>query len=87
MNRLVEIRSYRLKPGGGARFHELVVTKSIPLLHARGMAVVAFGQSLRDPDAYFLMRAYDDLERLAPSRMRSVQPTIGAKERERRSSS
>jgi hypothetical protein len=60
--RLVEIRSYRLKPGSGARFHQLVVTQSIPLLRAASMEVVAFGPSLHDPDAYFLVRAYDSLE-------------------------
>lgn len=60
--RLVEIRSYQLKRGSGARFHQLVVTQSIPLLRAANMEVVAFGQSLHDADTYFLMRAYDSLE-------------------------
>ena len=31
------------------------------------MEVVAFGQSLHDPDAYFLVRAYNDLEHLRSS--------------------
>ena len=62
MQRLVEIRSYRLKPGSGSRFHDLVVNRSMPLLQKFGMEVVAFGQSLHDPDAYFLVRAYDSLE-------------------------
>jgi len=64
MKRLVEIRSYKLKPASGARFHELVTNQSMPLLRERGMEVVAFGPSLHDPDAYFLMRAYDSLEHL-----------------------
>jgi hypothetical protein len=62
MMRLVEIRSYKLKPGSGARFHELVVTKSMPLLRASGTEVVAFGQSMHDDDAYYLVRAYDSLD-------------------------
>jgi hypothetical protein len=62
MQRLVEIRSYKLKPGSGATFHDLVVNQSMPLVRAFGMEVVAFGQSLHDPDAYFLVRAYDSLE-------------------------
>jgi hypothetical protein len=62
MQRLVEIRSYRLKPGSGARFHDLVVNQSMPLLQKCGMEVVAFGQSLHDADAYFLVRAYDNLD-------------------------
>jgi len=67
MNRLVEIRTYRLKPGSGARFHDLVSNQSVPLLRAWGMEVVAFGPSVHDPDAYFLLRAYDDLAHLQAS--------------------
>ena len=62
MQRLVEIRSYKLKTGSGARFHDLVVNQSMPLVRAFGMDVVAFGQSMDNPDAYFLVRAYDSLE-------------------------
>ncbi|SRR6266567_6816025 len=67
MQRLVEIRSYKLKPGSGGKFHDLVVSQSIPLLQAFGMEVVAYGQSLHDPDAYFLVRAYDNLDQLRSS--------------------
>ena len=62
MQKLVEIRSYKLVPGSGDRFHDLVINRSMPLLRAQNMEVVAFGQSLHDIDAYFLVRAYDDLE-------------------------
>ena len=67
MQRLVEIRSYKLKPGSGAKFHALVTNQSMPLLRERNMEVVAFGPSLHDPDAYFLVRAYDSLEHLRSS--------------------
>ena len=60
--RLVEIRSYKLKPGSGARFHQLVCEESMPLLRAANVEVVAFGPSLHDPDAYFLVRAYDNID-------------------------
>jgi hypothetical protein len=62
MQRLVEIRSYKLRPGSGAKFHDLVVAKSMPLLRACGMEVVAFGQSVHNEDAYFLVRTYDNLD-------------------------
>jgi hypothetical protein len=62
MHRLVEIRSYKLKSGSGARFHDLVITQSMPLLRAYGTEVVAFGPSAHDGDAYLLIRAYDNLE-------------------------
>jgi hypothetical protein len=62
MQRLVEIRSYKLKAGSGSKFHHLVLTQSMPLLREHGTEVVAFGQSVHDPDAYFLVRAYDNLD-------------------------
>jgi hypothetical protein len=62
MQRLVEIRSYKLKSGSGSSFHDLVLTQSMPLLREHGTEIVAFGQSVHDPDAYFLVRAYDSLD-------------------------
>jgi len=67
MNRLVEVRWYKLKPGTGARFHEIVVSQSIPLLAACGMEVVNYGPSAADADAYFLMRAFDSKEHMQSS--------------------
>ena len=64
MNRLVEIRTYKLKPGSGAAFHALVANQSVPLLAQWGMEVIAFGQSEHDPDAYYLIRAYESMEHL-----------------------
>ena len=61
MRRLVEIRSYKLKPGSRAAFHAAALSSAIPLLHQWKMDVVAFGPSPHDPDAYFLIRAYADL--------------------------
>lgn len=60
--RLIEIRSYKLKPGTGAAFHGVVSGDAIPLVRASGMDVVAFGHSAHDPDRYFLIRAFDGLE-------------------------
>ena len=64
MKRVLEIRSYWLKAGSRTAFHELVSEQSLPLHRAWGMDVVSHGPSLHDPDAYFLMRAYDDLDHL-----------------------
>ena len=64
--RLVEVRSYKLKPGSGERFHDLVSNRSIPMLHGK-MDVVAFGPSLHEPDTYFLIRSYESLEELRSS--------------------
>ena len=64
MNRLVEIRSYKLKAGQAAAFHALVVEKSLPMLREWGTEVVAFGPSAHEADSYFLIRAYVNLHDL-----------------------
>jgi hypothetical protein len=65
--RFLEIRSYELKPGTAAEFDRLVTGESAPMLRRHGIDVVAFGPSLDDEDAYYLMRAYASLEELERS--------------------
>jgi hypothetical protein len=62
MSRLVEIRSYNLKPGTREELHRLMVNHSLPMLKRWGVDVVACGPSLHDQDSYFLIRAYASLE-------------------------
>ncbi len=62
MKKLVEIRSYNLKPGRREEFHRLVVEKSLPMLKRWKVDVVAFGPSPHDSNSYYLIRAYDSLD-------------------------
>ena len=64
MKRVLEIRNYRLKAGSRAIFDAVVGEQSLPFHREWGLDVVNHGPSLHDPDVYFLMRAYDDLEEL-----------------------
>lgn len=64
MNKVIEILLYTLKPGSGRDFHKIMQEISVPLHQKIGMDVVAFGNSLHDSDAYYLIRAYDSLEQL-----------------------
>lgn len=61
MNRVLEIRSYALKPGTGEEFHRLFLEEAFPLLQRWQVDVVAYGPSLHDQDSYYLMRRYDSL--------------------------
>jgi hypothetical protein len=61
LKRLVEIRSYKLKPGTAAQFHDAAAVTVVPMLREWGMDVVAFGPSAHEADAYFLIRSYADL--------------------------
>src|SRR5262245_19684744 len=61
MNRLVEIRSYNLKPGSRDQYHRLMLEKALPLLQRWQVDVVAFGPSPHDEDTYYLIRSFADL--------------------------
>lgn len=64
MTRLLEIRTYRLKPGTIDAFHDVVHKKAVPMLRAKGMDVVAFGRSDHEEETYFLVRSYLSREAL-----------------------
>ncbi len=74
--RVVEIRSYNLKPGTRQRFHELVEREGLPLLRRFRVDVVAHGPSLHDEDSYFLMRSFTS----ALDRQRSEDDFYGSSE-------
>lgn len=60
--KIIEIRSYNLKEGCGAVFHELILEHSLPMLKRWQVDVVACEPSFGNPDAYCLIRAYASLE-------------------------
>ncbi len=64
MTRLVEIRTYRLKPGTMPAFLAIMKDQAIPLLRKFGMDVVAYGQSNHEEETCFLARAYTSREAL-----------------------
>lgn len=61
---IVEIRTYRLKPGTADEFVRLMREKSLPLLETAGIRVVAAGRSLVAEDGHeeaYLIRAFPSL--------------------------
>jgi quinol monooxygenase YgiN len=64
MNRLLEIRTYRLKPGTFAAFHDAMHNRAVPMLKSKGMDVVAYGRSNHEEETYFLVRSYPSREAL-----------------------
>lgn len=62
--RLLEIRTYRLKPGTLEAFHEAMHTRAVPMLRARGMDVVSYGRGDHEEESYHLVRAYASREAL-----------------------
>ena len=67
MSRIIEIISYQLKPGTSDAFHQAVKEIAMPLHQNAGIDVLAYGHSLHGEDAYFLIRAFDDLAQIETS--------------------
>ena len=63
--RIVEILQYTLRKGSGAAFHAIMQEISVPLHQGHGIDVVSFGNSLHDPDCYYLIRAFESAEKMA----------------------
>jgi hypothetical protein len=61
--KLVEIRTYKLKPNCAERFVE-AFRAALPLVRASGMEVVAFGRSDHEHESFYLIRAYASREQL-----------------------
>lgn len=75
-SRIVEIRSYNLKPGTRQRYHDRLVREALPLLERWKVDVVSYGPSAHDDDSYYLMRAYPSLA----ERQRSEDAFYGSDE-------
>ena len=63
--RTVEILQYTLRKDSGATFHAIMREISVPLHQRYGIDVVSFGNSLHDPDCYYLIRTFDSPEKMA----------------------
>src|SRR5579862_3857029 len=57
---IIEMRTYKLKPGKRDGFLEIFRTKSIPAHAEIGMKILGPFLALDDPDAFFFMRGFPD---------------------------
>jgi hypothetical protein len=69
MPRVIEMRTYRTKPGMRQRVIDILVERSFPVLREIGMSVLGPFPSVHDPDVFFWMRGFPDLA--ARERMRA----------------
>lgn len=59
---IVEVRSYRIKPGRRAEFIELFETRAVPALRSHGMKVVGPLLDVENPNKFVWLRAFPSLE-------------------------
>jgi NIPSNAP len=63
---IIEMRTYKLKPGQRDRFLEIFQTKSMPAHAEIGMKILGPFLSIDDPDTFFFMRGFPDLASREP---------------------
>ena len=63
---IVEMRTYKLKPGRRAEFLEVFRTRSAPAHAAIGMKILGPFLAIDDPDTFFFMRGFPDLPSREP---------------------
>ncbi len=60
----VETQEHTRHKDTGAAFHAVMREISIPLHRRHEIDVVSFGNSLHDPDCYYLIHAFDSAENM-----------------------
>jgi len=63
---IIEMRTYRTKPGRRAAFVEIFRAKSIPAHKEIGMKILGPFLSIEDADVFFFMRGFPDLASREP---------------------
>ena len=58
---IIEMRTYKTKPGRRAQFLEIFHSKSLPAHREIGMKILGPFLSVEDPDTFFWMRGFPDL--------------------------
>jgi NIPSNAP len=59
---IIEMRTYKTKPGMRARFLEVFRAKSVPAHAEIGMKILGPFNSVEDADTFFFMRGFPDLD-------------------------
>jgi NIPSNAP len=60
---VLDLRTYRLVPGGRDDFDRIFREGAFPMLHRAGIQVVGYGPSLADEHHYFVARAFPSAAR------------------------
>jgi hypothetical protein len=61
MTPVIEMRTYKTKPGKRAEFIEIFNARSVPAHREIGMKVIGPFLCIEDPDTFFFMRGFPDL--------------------------
>ena len=79
---IIEMRTYKTKPGLRARFLEIFRTRSVPTHDAIGMKILGPFLSIEDPDTFFFMRGFPDLPSREPMKAKFYEGPLWKNELE-----
>jgi len=63
---IIEMRTYKTKPGNRSQFLEIFRSKVIPAHNEIGMKILGPFPCVEDPDTFFFMRGFPDLPSREP---------------------
>jgi hypothetical protein len=79
---IIEMRTYKLKPGCRPQFLQLFRSKSIPVHEKIGMRILGPFLSVEDPDIFFFMRGFPDLPSREPMKAKFYEGELWKSELE-----
>jgi hypothetical protein len=79
---IIEMRTYKTKPGMRSRFLEIFRSKSIPAHAEIGMKILGPFLSVEDTDTFFFMRGFPDLRSREPMKARFYDGELWKRELE-----
>ena len=79
---IIEMRTYKIKPGKRAEFLEIFRSKSIPAHDEIGMKILGPFLCIEDPDTFFFMRGFPDLESREPMKAKFYEGELWKRELE-----
>jgi hypothetical protein len=79
---IIEMRTYKLKPGRRAEFLEIFRTRSMPAHAEIGMKILGPWLAIDDPDIFFFMRGFPDLASREPMKAKFYEGKLWKQELE-----
>jgi NIPSNAP len=79
---IVEMRTYKTKPGCRAQFLEIFRRRSIPAHAEIGMKILGPFLAVEDPDTFFFMRGFPDLPSREPMKAKFYDGELWKRELE-----
>jgi hypothetical protein len=79
---IIEMRTYKTKPGCRQQFLEIFKRQSIPAHEEIGMKILGPFLSVEDSDTFFFMRGFPDLESREPMKAKFYEGELWKRELE-----